>query len=423
MRLHIDRAEEHQNNVSQMTPKPLAKSEFVALIAMLFATVAFSIDAMLPALPEIARELSPDAPNRAQLVITSFVLGMGIGTLFAGPISDAFGRKPVIIGGVVLYSIGAGLAWAAGSIELLLAARVIQGLGVAAPRIVSMAMVRDLYAGRQMASIMSFAMMIFTLVPAAAPAFGSVIIAEFGWRGVFAAFVVFASIIVLWLGLRQPETLHLPNRRALQFGLLRDAAREVFHHRTVVLCIAVLTLGFGVLFGTLSSTQQIFDVTFGRGDSFPFWFAFIALLAGSASVLNARLVVRLGMRVMISRTLIAVLAYTCVVLVFVASGILPDWLYFPVYLSWTVSIFFMAGMVFGNLNALSLEPLGHIAGMASSVVMAISTVLAVGIAAPLGLLFDGTPLPLMAGVAVLLAMAVGLMRMMPASDKAVRPLA
>lgn len=404
-----------------MTTKPLGQTEFVALIAMLFATVAFSIDAMLPALPDIARELSPDAPNLAQLVITSFVLGMGIGILFAGPISDAFGRKPVIIGGVILYSIGAGLAWAAQSIELLLAARVIQGLGVAAPRIVSMAMVRDLYAGRQMASIMSFAMMIFTLVPAAAPAFGNVIIAEFGWRGVFAAFVLFATIIVVWLSLRQPETLHPPQRRRLQFGLLRDAAREVFHHRTVVLCIAVLTLGFGVLFGTLSSTQQIFDITFGRGDSFPYWFAFTAVLAGSSSLLNARLVVRLGMRVMISRALLAVLGYTCLVIAIVASGVVPDWLYFPVYLSWTISIFFMAGLVFGNLNALSLEPLGHIAGMASSLVMAISTVLAVGIAAPLGLLFDGTPLPLMAGVAVLLTLASVLMRMMPKSDKAITP--
>ena len=391
----------------------LGQTEFIALIAMLFATVAFSIDAMLPALPAIARELSPGSPNSAQLVITSFVLGMGIGTLFAGPISDAFGRKPVIVGGVVLYSMGAGLAWAAQSLEMLLVARVIQGLGVAAPRIVSMALVRDLYAGRQMASIMSFAMMIFTLVPAAAPALGMVIIADFGWRGVFAAFVLFASIIVVWLGLRQPETLAFGRRRPLRLGLLRNAAVEVFGNRTVVLCISVLTLGFGVLFGTLSSTQQIFEVTFHRADSFPYWFAFIALLAGTASLLNARLVVRLGMRHMITTTLLCVLLYTMCVLGLVSIGVLPDWLYFPVYLSWTISIFFMAGMVFGNLNALALEPLGHIAGIASSIVMAISTVLAVLIAAPLGLMFDGTPLPLMTGVGILIALAYGLMRMMP----------
>jgi MFS transporter, DHA1 family, multidrug resistance protein len=391
----------------------LGQTEFIALIAMLFATVAFSIDAMLPALPAIARELSPGSPNSAQLVITSFVLGMGIGTLFAGPISDAFGRKPVIVGGVVLYSMGAGLAWAAQSLEMLLVARVIQGLGVAAPRIVTMALVRDLYAGRQMASIMSFTMMIFTLVPAAAPALGMVIIADFGWRGVFAAFVLFASIIVVWLGLRQPETLAFGRRRPLRLGLLRNAAVEVFGNRTVVLCIAVLTLGFGVLFGTLSSTQQIFEVTFHRADSFPYWFAFIALLAGTASLLNARLVVRLGMRHMITTTLLCVLLYTMCVLGLVSIGILPDWLYFPVYLSWTISIFFMAGMVFGNLNALALEPLGHIAGIASSIVMAISTVLAVLIAAPLGLMFDGTPLQLMTGVGILIALAYGLMRMMP----------
>jgi MFS transporter, DHA1 family, multidrug resistance protein len=164
-----------------MTPRietqPLAKpqlgqTEFIALIAMLFATIAFSIDSMLPALPQIAQELTPANINAAQLIVTSFVLGMGVGTFFAGPLSDAFGRKPVIIGGAVIYALGAAAAWAAPTLETLLIARVVQGLGVAGPRIVSIAMVRDLHSGREMARVVSFAMMVFMLVPAIAPAVG-----------------------------------------------------------------------------------------------------------------------------------------------------------------------------------------------------------------------------------------------------------
>ena len=137
------------------TTKPLSQGEFVALIAALFATIALSIDAMLPALPEIAASLSPDAPNRAQLVITSFVFGMGLGTLFAGPLADAFGRKPVIMAGSLLFVCAAVACYFAETLEVLLIARVVQGFGAAAPRTVSMALMRDLYKGREMAKIMS----------------------------------------------------------------------------------------------------------------------------------------------------------------------------------------------------------------------------------------------------------------------------
>lgn len=184
-----------------------SRAEFIALIAMLFAIIAFSIDAMLPALPRIGAELSPEAPNRAQLIVIAFVLGMGAATLFAGPMSDALGRKPMIIGGTALYILGAALAWAAPSLEWLLLARVLQGVGAAGPRVVGMAIVRDLYGGREMARILSFVMMVFMLVPAIAPLVGSWIIAAAGWRAMFGAFVIFAGIATLWLALRLPESL------------------------------------------------------------------------------------------------------------------------------------------------------------------------------------------------------------------------
>ncbi|MDE3028083.1 MAG: MFS transporter, partial [Paracoccaceae bacterium] len=185
----------------------MPQKEFIALLAMLFAIVSFSIDGMLPALPQIARELTPDDINRAQLIVTSFVLGMGVGTLFAGPISDTIGRRPAIFCGVGIYIVGSILASITQSLDLLLAARLLQGLGAAGPRIVTLAMVRDLYAGRNMARIVSFAMMIFTLVPAVAPSIGALIIAGFGWRGIFGAVIAFALIASSWLTLRQPETL------------------------------------------------------------------------------------------------------------------------------------------------------------------------------------------------------------------------
>ena len=399
-------------NAEPVTTPQLAFGEFIALMAMLFATIAFSIDSMLPALPQIAAELSPLEVNRAQLVLTSFVLGMGIGSFVAGPLSDAFGRKRVLLAGMALYSVAALLAAVAGSLELVLAARLLQGLGAAGPRIVSMALVRDLHQGRQMARVMSFIMMVFILVPAVAPAVGNLVIVAFGWRGLFASFVVFALVASLWLGLRQPETLPVSARRPLQAGSLWRAMIEVFSHRNVVIATAVMTLFFGLLFANLSSIQPIFNETFGRGPEFPAWFFGIALCAGTGSIVNARLVVRLGMRHMISVAMAAQAVAALVMALVTLMGLWPDWAYFPAFLLWTTSIFFMGGLTIGNLNAIAMEPLGHIAGMAASMTSAVSTVLAVLIAAPIGLAFDGTPVPLAFGVSAMTAVGYLLMRAM-----------
>ncbi|MGB8621849.1 MAG: MFS transporter [Paracoccaceae bacterium] len=378
--------------------KRLGQVEFIAMSAMMFATIAFSIDSMLPALPEIGQELTPDDLNAAQLIITSFVLGMGAGTLITGPLSDAFGRRPIILAGAALYITGATLAWAAGSLELVLAARVLQGLGASGPRVVALAVVRDLYAGRGMAKIISFVMMVFTLLPAMAPTMGAGIIALFGWRGIFAAFVVFSVISVGWFMLRQPETLPPERRRPLRLNLLLEAGREVLSSRTVVIAILVQTLIMSTLFMMISSIQQVFDIYFGKGGSFPFWFGGIALLAGAASFVNARLVMRLGMRFLIRNTVSFQVVASGVMLVCYGFDLLPEAARFPVHLLWTISVFAMLGLTIGNLNALAMEPLGHIAGVAASIIGAVATVLSVVIAAPVGLAFDGTPLPLAAGI-------------------------
>ncbi|WP_425090295.1 multidrug effflux MFS transporter [Tropicimonas sp. S265A] len=394
----------------------LSPPEFIALIAALFSTIAFSIDAMLPAMPEIALALTPEAPNRAALIITSFVLGMGIGTLFAGPLSDALGRRPVILGGAVLYCAGAALAWAAPSLELALAGRVIQGLGGAGPRVVAVAIVRDLYAGRQMARIMSFVFLVFSLIPAIAPSIGAGIMALTGWRGIFGAFITFSVLSAFWLWLRQPETLPPAARRPFQARSLLSSVREVLENRVLRLTIVVQTLAMGCLFSILSSTQQTFDQTFGRGNEFPLWFALIAIIAALSSLVNARVVVRLGMRKMVRGALVfqivSVLAFLAI-----SQLALPQPVYFAAYVAWNTSVFFMVGLTIGNLNAIALEPMGHIAGTAASVVGAIATVGSVLLAVPLGLQFDGTPVPIALGICVLAVIGYGVMRVLGSRDE------
>ncbi|MBE1297189.1 MAG: MFS transporter [Rhodobacteraceae bacterium] len=375
----------------------MSKGEFVALIAMMFATIAFSIDAMLPALPEIGQTLSPDHVNRAQLIITSFVLGMGVGTFFTGPLSDALGRRPVIFGGIALYIVSAAAAWAAESLELALLARLTMGLGAAGPRVVAMAVVRDLYSGREMARVVSVAMMIFTLVPAIAPLLGAGIIAFSSWRGIFVAFAAFAVIIALWMGIRLPETLAQSARRPMRASLMVNALKEMISHPTVRLSILAQCLCLGMLFTMITMVQPAYDVVFDRAESFPYWFFVVALIAGTGSLLNAVLVVRLGMRRMVTWALGAQIMLSAAMLV-QESLPLDSSTAFALFVGWQTSVFFMAGVTLGNLNAMAMEPMGHIAGMAASVMGAISTVAAAAIAAPVGLLFDGSLLPLTAGI-------------------------
>ena len=226
----------------------MGRSEFIALMAMMFATIAFSIDAMLPAIEQIGLELEPSDPTRASLIVTSFVLGMGIGTFVSGPLSDAFGRRKMMFMGATLYIASACVAWASTSLEVMLVARLFQGIGASGPRVVSVAIIRDLFSGREMARILSIVMMIFTLFPAVAPAIGVVIMGFAGWRSIFAAFVLFSLISVIWLGVRLPETLPVGDRRPLRWGLIRGAVHEMFAQPVVRLSIFAQTFAMASLF-------------------------------------------------------------------------------------------------------------------------------------------------------------------------------
>jgi DHA1 family bicyclomycin/chloramphenicol resistance-like MFS transporter len=392
-----------------VTDKPLSQGEFVALMAMLFATIALSIDAMLPALPQIAATLSPSAPNAAQLVVTSFVFGMGVGTLFAGPLSDTFGRKRVIMAGSGLYALAAVACYLAPTLETLLIARVVQGLGAAAPRTVSIAMIRDLFSGREMARLMSFVMMVFTAVPAIAPLLGQGIIALADWHAIFLAYIAFSGLTMLWLGLRQPETLDTSRRRPLRLVPLIAATRELLSHRIVLVSTVLQALTLGALFATLSSIQPIFEMVHDRAQSFPLWFALIAVASMSGSFLNSRIVMVLGMRRVVRGTYAAQLTLSLATLLLMPF--LEGNLSFALQILWSIGLFAMMGLTAGNLNALAMEPVGHIAGLAASVISALATVGSVLLAIPVGLAFDGTPTPLLVGVALLIGTALVLSRL------------
>lgn len=399
--------------MSDITPVPVRRlpvAEFTAMLALLFATIAFSIDAMLPAFPQIAAELSPEAVNRAQLVLAAFILGLGVGTLFVGPISDAIGRKRTIAAGFALYVAASLMAFGAQSLDILLIARVLQGFGASAPRVAGMALVRDLYAGREMARIMSFVMMVFMLVPALAPLLGAAIIASFGWRSIFLAYVLFAVVALAWVMIRQDETLAPAARRALTPANLWTAFREVVGSGEVRLYMLVMCLGYGQMFALLSSIQPIFDETYGRAGSFPLWFAGIAVISASASFINSRFVMRLGMRRLATYAYAGAALLSLIALLLIGAGLVTGTTAFATFYLWGSGVFFISGLTYGNLNALAVQKLGHIAGMATSVITAVSTVAAALIAGPVGLAFDGTAVPAIIGAVICSALAFALMR-------------
>jgi len=384
----------------------VSTSELIAVLAMLSATVAFATDAMLPAFPDIGAELSAEAPNRAQLVIATFMMGLGLGTFITGPLCDAIGRQKVAIGGSVLIVIFATIGAMAQSLEVLLFARFLQGLGSAGPRVAAMAIVRDLFKGREMAKIMSFIIFVFTLAPVFAPSIGWALMTALGWRAIFISFGIFAIISASWLWLRLPETLAPENKRAFQPSKLIGGLREILSIRRVVLAMGAQTLIFAILMSALMSSQQAFEDVFDQGTHFHLWFALMAAFAAFANLINASLVMRLGMRAIVKSALIVQGGMTFVLFLSMATGLLPAAWLFPAGLIWFTSVFYLAGFGIGNLTSIAMEPVGHMAGLAASIIAAVPTIVSMAIAVPIGQAFNGTMIPLTGSTFVLAAVAL-----------------
>jgi len=381
--------------------------EFVIMIALMISMVALSIDAMLPALPAIAADLEVENLNQSQYVITVFFAGMALGQVLFGPLSDAVGRRAAIIAGLCVFAAGSLLSLFATDFSLMLLGRLLGGMGAAGPRIVSIALVRDRYRGREMARVMSFVMTVFILVPVFAPAVGQGILLFASWHYIFGLFVALALGVGGWFWLRQPETLAPQLRSRFSFSGLAIDTLGILRQRAAL--GYALTMGFvsGAFIGYLSSSQQIFQVQYGLGQLFPLYFGVLASVIGCASLLNARLVMRLGMRRLTRLALQAMclLSAAFLLLAWAQEGH-PHLYWLMLYL---LPLFFCFGLLFGNLNSMAMEPLGHIAGLGSAVVGSLATFISAAFGSLVASAYDGTVLPLVLGFALLGAGGLSIM--------------
>lgn len=374
-------------------------AEFVAMVALLMALNAMAIDIILPALQQMGESLSVADANARQLPLTAYIAVFGASQIFYGPLSDRYGRRSVLLAGLALYTVGCFAAALSTDFTLLLAMRALQGLGAGATRVIAIAVIRDTYGGRRMASVMSLAMMVFMAVPIIAPTIGQGIAMVAGWRGILFFVTVSGVGMMVWCWLRLPETLRDADRRALRPGPVLEAFRIVVTNRTAAAYAFGTALMFGCIFGFLNSAQQVYQGTYGLGAAFPIYFSSGGIFMAAVSFLNARVVERLGMR-LLSHAALFVFAATSALFFLVAAtggGHVPFWAF---YVLTTVALC-QFGFIGTNFNALAMEPLGHVAGTASAVLGSLQTVLGGAIGAVIGYAYDGTVLPMAIGFFVL----------------------
>jgi DHA1 family bicyclomycin/chloramphenicol resistance-like MFS transporter len=377
--------------------------EFVALVAALMASNALAIDAMLPALPAIGDALGIAEDNRRQLVITTYLLGFGFAQMIYGPLADRYGRKGLLIGGMAVYAVFGLLAGLASSFTLLLAARFIQGAAAAATRVLVVSIVRDRYQGSAMAQIMSTVMIVFMIVPVLAPTFGQAVIAVASWRHIFIALGVYGAVLALWTLLRLPETLRPEHRRPLSLGKIGEAVWTTLRIRQSIGNTIAQTLLMGALFAFINSIQQIVFDVFRRPELIGLVFACIAGPMAISSYANSKLVMRLGSKRILIWALAAFTAASAIHLL--VAELAGETIWSFVALQAATMIFF--GLIGANAGALAMEPLGHIAGTASSLQGVITTVGGALIGFVIGQQFNGSTLPFLVGFTVCGAAALG----------------
>lgn len=378
-----------------MPKAPLRTPEFVVLFSLTTSLIALSIDAMLPALKAIGEDLAVVDANDTQFIITLFIFGMVFGEIFFGPLSDAVGRKRAILAGLAIYAAGAVISMTAGSLEMILLGRFVQGIGVSGPKIASRALIRDLYQGEAMARIMSFIMMVFILTPMLAPALGQLVLTLADWRAIFFAFLALAALVGAWLQLRQPETLPPARRLAFSPGTIFANARLILRHGPVMAYTFSAGFIFGALLLYLSTSQALFLDLYDIEETFPLYFAILALAIGFASFSNSQLVMRLGMRPLALGALTGLIVFGSALLgVTVAYDGVPP---FPAFMALCFMVFFCNGLLFGNLNALAMQSLGRVAGLGASIVSSVSSLVAVVLAIAVGRFYDQTAVPLALG--------------------------
>jgi len=382
-------------NAPQVATTPFGFREQIAIVALLISLVALSIDAILPALDVIGADLRTVDPNAPQFMISALLVGLAVGQLFYGPISDSTGRRLPIYVGLVIFLIGSTVCMATTSFEAMLFGRFLQGLGAAGPRVVAIAMVRDQYSGPLMARVMSFAMTIFILVPAIAPAIGQLVLLLGSWRGIFVVFLVHGAVALIWFSSRQHETLAPADRRTFSVRSVTSAMGETIRHPVSRNYAISAGFVFGSFVGFLTSIQQIFYDVFALGEWFVIAFGVLSLAIGAASLTNSHLVMQFGMQRLCTYALGGLVTLSAVALLI--AGLSSGAMSVLIFMALMLPCSFCFGILFGNFNALAMEPMGHIAGSAAAIIAALTSVVAVSVGTTVGQLFDGSVIPLFGG--------------------------
>jgi DHA1 family bicyclomycin/chloramphenicol resistance-like MFS transporter len=387
---------------AQRAAVPIRFVEFVALTAAMMSTQALAIDAMLPAFPTIVRVMGVANENHGQWIVTAYMVGLGVGQLFWGVMSDRFGRRPMLLTGLGLYVVAALLCGITGSFHALLGWRFVHGLA-AASVIVCRSVIRDLYSGRPMARVMSLTFMVFLMVPILAPSVGQLVLLIAPWRYIFIVCGAFASIVGLWALWRLPETLHPEYRLTLNRSHITNAVRLVLGNRTSLCYTLAMTVMFGSVIAYVGMVQQIFGEVFHRPNLMPSMFALCALFMGVAAFLNSRLVEKLGMRRISHSSLLAFIAVTALHVVIASLGQEQMWI-FVVFQSATLMTFSLS---VSNFGAMAMEPVGSVAGIGASLQGCVSTGGAALVGAIIGREFNGSAVPLAAGALCCGVMSLG----------------
>ncbi|MBU2951775.1 multidrug effflux MFS transporter [Tamlana agarivorans] len=373
------------------------KIEFVALMASLMSIVALSIDALLPALPEIGRHLNVIDASDNQLLITMIFLGIGFGQLIFGPLSDSFGRKPIVFIGFSVFIIASIICVTTESFEVMIVGRILQGIGLSSPRSLSLSMIRDSFEGDFMAKIVSIVVMFFILVPVIAPTIGHLLMVYFSWKSIFYFNLIFGVIVMFWFWLRQPETLPIEKRIKFTPGLFINGTKAFFREKEAVAFTLVSGFITGSFMVYLSTAQQIFQEQYNLAEMFPYIFASLAISIGLATFMNSRLVEKYGMWRIAH---VATIGYAVVSVLYVIlfwSGNNPN---IFILLSFFALQFFAVGFLFGNLRAIAMQPIGHIAGIGAAINGFLSTVMAVPIANYIGGFVKHSVLPIFIGFSI-----------------------
>lgn len=382
----------------------IGRLEFIVLMAAMTALDAFSIDGMLPALDNIASDLNVVVENHRQYVVTSLFFGFSVGVLIYGFLSDQYGRRMPVVAGFVVFFFGSLLCIFANTFTMLLAGRVLQGLGAAGPYVLATAIVRDLYKGRDMAQVMSLISAVFIGVPMVAPFLGQGVMMLAGWRSFFIVLAIYACLVLAWFWFRQKETLLPEHRQALSVLVIKKSVVEALTHTQFLRYLFAMSVAMGAFIAYLSTAQQTFQVIYNFGNWFPLVFASIASVFGIGSVLNARWVHSVGSARLVHRALSVIVlvsgAYALANLF--VGGLPPVW----VHLAYLCVFVFCFAFLFGNITSLALEQMGHIAGSASSLFNSISTIIAIGIAITIGALLDDHVQPIIVGFGIFCAIAL-----------------